>query len=356
MKENKKILHEGNIDLVQLFKVIWSRKWFIAKVAVVFIFLGLLIAFTSPKEYNSSCILIPETIESDGRLGGSLGGLASIAGLDLNGLTQGGSTINPGLYRNVAQSTPFLLELMNQKFKFEDIENEISLFSYYMEFYKTPLISKLLSIPGTLIGLIKSSSEEEILAELNDSLVLLSKDEQSIVDDLRERIAVTMDWDLNIVSIEIKMQDPRVVAKMTEFTRIYITNYVTEYSINKSQEQLKFVESQLLQRKLEFEQAQLRLATFRDQNTNMNSARALSEEERLKSEYNLTFNIYNQLAQKCEAIKLQVNENIPVFTILEPAFVPVEESSPRKLIILITSVMISLIVSLAIIWISLTFE
>lgn len=345
MGDEKKILQEDEIDLVELVKVIWLRKWFIAKVSGIFLILGLIIAFTSPKEYEASCTLIPEAMESGGKLSGSLGGLASLAGVDLGGLSEGSATINPGLYRSVAQSTPFLVELMSQKFYFEDVQEEITIFNYYSEHYKTSLLSKLVSIPGRLIGILKPSQESMSLSNQNQNLISLSIDQQNVINDLRERILVTMDWDLNIVSIEVEMQDARVAARMTEFTRKYITKYVTDYSISKSQEQLKFTELQYSQRKKEFEEAQLRLATIKDRNVNINSARARSEEERLQSEYNLAFNIYNQIAQQRESIKLQVNENTPVFTVLEPVKIPVEKSKPRKGLIVMILVFVGIIMS-----------
>jgi uncharacterized protein involved in exopolysaccharide biosynthesis len=131
------------------------------------------------------------------------------------------------------------------------------------------------------------------------------------------------------------MQDPLVSAQIAQFTQKYITQYATTYSISKSKEQLSFIELQCNERRVEFEQTQLNLAQFRDRNRNINTSQAKSEEERLQSEYNLAFNVYNQLAQQRETIRLKVNENTPIFTVLEPARIPVEESKPKKLIILI---------------------
>ena len=82
MKEARDI-QEDEIDLIELAKVIWSKRWFIAKVTGVFLILGLVIAFTSPKEYQTSMTLIPEAASAEGGLGGSLGGLAALAGVNL---------------------------------------------------------------------------------------------------------------------------------------------------------------------------------------------------------------------------------------------------------------------------------
>lgn len=66
------------------------------------------------------------------------------------------------------------------------------------------------------------------------------------------------------------------------------------------------------------------------------------EQERLHNEMTLAFNVYNTLAQKLEQDKLRVQEQTPVFTIIEPASVPLKASSPKKMLILVAFVFLAL--------------
>ncbi len=330
------IIKDDEIDLIELIKVIWSKRWFIAKVTSVFVALGLVIAFTSPEEYTTSSTLIPEAAGEEGNLGGSLGGLASLAGVDLGSLSGGVSqTINPALYQSVSQSTPFLMQLMNEEYYFFEVGDTISVYEYFMEHSNSSLFQKALAVPGTIIGFILGKKEKLASTGSDSTTLLISKEQQGVMEILKSRVYVEMDWELNIVTIQVEMQDPVVAAKMVTFTRDYITEYVTEYSTSKSQQRLSSIEKQYLERKAEFEMIQLKLASFRDRNQNVTTARARSEEERLQSEYNLSFNIFNQISQQREAVKLQIEENTPVFTVLEPVKVPVEKSKPKRLFILI---------------------
>lgn len=333
MEENR-VVQKDEIDLLELIKIIWSRRWFIFKIASVFIAIGLVISFTSPKEYSTYCTLIPEMMNSEAKLGGSLGGLASLAGIDLGGMSPGSSTINPGLYQSVARSTPFLLSILDQRYFFSEQQKELSIREYYDQHYKSSLFSKMLSFPWTVIGWFRSSEKTEITDGTNKNFISLTKDEKSILENLRDRVLVTLDYDLSVVIVEVEMQDPLVAAQLAEFTQNYITNYVTAYTISKSNQQLEFIENQYSERKNEFLRAQLNLAKFRDSNRNINTAQAQSEEERLQSEYNLSFNVYNQLAQQRETIKLQLNENTPVFTVLEPPIIPIKPTKPNKILLL----------------------
>ena len=56
----------------------------------------------------------------------------------------------------------------------------------------------------------------------------------------------------------------------------------------------------------------------------------------------LTFNVYNTLAQKLEQDKLRVQEQTPVYTIIQPATVPLKAASPKKPLILIGFVFLAI--------------
>ena len=123
----KLVISEGEIDLLELVRHFWLKRWLIARVTGVFLAIGLLVAYTSPVEYETSCTLITEVMGSESNLGGSIGGLASLAGIDIGGVSGSGSTISPGLYRSIAQSTPFLLELMDIQYYSKNLERKISI-------------------------------------------------------------------------------------------------------------------------------------------------------------------------------------------------------------------------------------
>jgi uncharacterized protein involved in exopolysaccharide biosynthesis len=339
------VKEKDEIDLQSLIKSIWSKKFLILKVTIGFTIFGLVLALTSPEEYLTTTKLIPEEAES-GLISGSLGGLASLAGVDLSSFSGGGAAINPILYESVAKSTPFLIELMKEEFYLEGLGKKITLFEYLMEHQKVGLFGTVASIPGSIIKLIMSDDEEEERSLNNDGIIRISKDEEAIAEILIDRMQVYVDWELNVVVINVEMQDPRVAAEVNKFTMEYITNFVTKYSMAKIQEQQNFVVDQHKVKKAEFEKAQMNLALFRDRNKNVSTSQAKSEEELLKSQYDIAFNMYSQLAQQQETINLQLNEKIPVFTVLEPPRIATDNYKPNKILILISSIMAGIFLSL----------
>lgn len=72
------------IDLIDYLHAVWERKIFICAVTLVFIVLGVIWALISPPVYRVDVVLTPTQSGRTSALAGRLGGLASLAGLDLN--------------------------------------------------------------------------------------------------------------------------------------------------------------------------------------------------------------------------------------------------------------------------------
>ena len=110
--EEKKNIVESEIDLIELVKTIWGGRKFIAKVTGAFVVLGLVIALTSPLEYEASSKLLPEIQDGSIPNLGNFGGLAGLAGIDLGGTSKSG-VLSPHIYPEIVNSLPFILEVMN---------------------------------------------------------------------------------------------------------------------------------------------------------------------------------------------------------------------------------------------------
>ncbi|MGX7836021.1 hypothetical protein ACWKSR_12795, partial [Campylobacter fetus subsp. venerealis] len=80
-----------------------------------------------------------------------------------------------------------------------------------------------------------------------------------------------------------------------------------------------FVQERVLEAEGKFQEAQLKLASFRDSNQGIISRRALTKEEQLEFEFNISYNIYNTLKQELEQSTIQMKKETPVFTVMEKA-------------------------------------
>lgn len=329
--QNKPIESLGDV-----IALIASKKGFILKIAIIFTLIGIVFALTYPKSYKSSLTLLPESSRQGSNLAGLLSPISSLAGVNLNEF-EDQEGIRTDIYPYIIDSYPFLIHLMNQSFEFKELGETLTLFEYFDKHGKQHLGQMAYKYTLGLPALLKSDvADTAKLAVRSDSLTLyLSKKEYTVAAEIRSRLDLDLDKRTGIISLSAEFPEASVSAEVARKSIAYITDYVTNYRIEKERRTLKFIEDRYREARRKYVDAQLDLARFRDQNQNVVSLRVKSEEERLAAEFNLAFNLYNSLAQQLEQSRIKVQERTPVFSVLNPANVPVDKSKPQRKIMVI---------------------
>lgn len=104
---------DDEIDLAELWRAIWSGKWLIIAITTVFAVVSVFYALSLPNIYKSEALLAPAEQESGG-LGGmasQLGGLASLAGVNIGG---GGGIDKTALALEIMKSRVFVSKFIDQ--------------------------------------------------------------------------------------------------------------------------------------------------------------------------------------------------------------------------------------------------
>uniref|UniRef100_UPI004048CE56 Wzz/FepE/Etk N-terminal domain-containing protein n=1 Tax=Algoriphagus sp. TaxID=1872435 RepID=UPI004048CE56 len=106
---------EDEIDLRDLILPLWKARKKILAIATICGILGGIIGFMTPATYTASSTFLPQTAQAGGGLSGSLGGLASLAGINLNTGAASGGEIPPSMYATVLASEPFRKRILDAK-------------------------------------------------------------------------------------------------------------------------------------------------------------------------------------------------------------------------------------------------
>lgn len=312
--------HEDEIDLIALLKQLWVKRMWILKVGTLFVFLGIVVALVTPTKYKAETVFIPQTSETGGAAS-KFGGLASLAGISLGGMSDGMS-IPPTLYPNITASVPFKLAFLSSLLTVE--EEKISVQDY------------LLAQPKSWwTGLFPSSEGKE--KKLNSAVLQLTQDQENLFKSIDEEIiGLSVNDKEGYVSLSVNGKDPVVAAQMAELAKALLQEQVIAYKLEKLNDNLVFTQKQYDSKQREFQAIQDRLAVFKDRNQNISSSRFQSQLQRLQAEYDIALSVVQELAKQLETTKLQVNRDTPIFTVIEPVIVPYERDQPkRKLIVLI---------------------
>ncbi len=324
------------VDLLALAKTIWINRRKVLRTTLVFAVVGLAVSLLLPRTFTASSTFIPQTADS-APPSGSLGGLASLAGISLGNIS-GGSEVPPSLYPKFVSSVSFRRALLEAKISMSGTMDKVTYREYFTEIHSPDPFSLLkqytLGLPGKIAQMLRGKDSDWEGSETASGLVRISEEERELFTVLRGQLTVTPDEKEGIVTLTFDMPDPVMAAQMASYAEALLQKEVIAYKIQNAREQLKFTEEQFAVKKTDFEEIQAELARFRDRNQNIVSASVNNELQRLEAEYNFAFTIYSELAKQLEQARLQVSKDTPIFSIIDQVTVPTEKSSPSRPLIL----------------------
>lgn len=340
MNENKNYQHpdvqdpendELEIDWMEILRKIIAIRKTLYKAAGVGVVLGIIIALSIPKQYTVTVTLSPE-------MGGDKagGGLASLASSFLGGAATSNSpdALNATLAPDIVTSTPFILELFNTRVQTLDNELDTTLVTY-LEEEKSSWFSYIAKAPGMAIGAIKALFTEKPDSATTLNPFQLTEKEAAKVKGLRQSILAEVDKKTAMTTITVTLQDPKVTAIVADSVVGKLQQYIIDYRIKKAKEDCAYLEELYKERQQEYYEAQSKYAHYFDSNRNIAFQSVRAEQERLENDMNLAYQVYSQVAQQLQVARAKIQEEKPVFAVVEPATVPLEPSGiSRKVIFL----------------------
>ena len=352
-KETKQLHNNHNdeeieIDLMDLLrKVIGIRKK-IYKAAGIGLVIGVIVAISIPKQYTVEVTLSPEMGNNKG--GGLSGLAASFLG---SGVSMGDGTdaLNASLSADIVSSTPFLLELSNMKVPVSGSE-EISLSSYLDE-ESSPWWSYVIGFPGMVIGGVKSlfiedEDESIFLDKASQGTIELSKKESQKIESLKKKIVASVDKKTSMTSVTATFQDSKVAAVVADSVVKKLQEYIIDYRTSKSKEDCLYLEKLFKERQQEYYVAQKKYADYMDSHDNIILQSVRTEQERLQNDMSLAYQVYSQVASQLQVARAKVQEEKPVFAVVEPAVVPLYPSGTSRKVYVLVFVFLS--VCIVIFW------
>ena len=322
---------ELEIDWMDILRRIIAIRKTLYKAAGIGLVAGIIIALSTPKQYTVSVTLSPE-MGSDAKGGGLASMAASFLGASANNTPD---ALNAALSSEIVSSTPFLLELFDTRVQTLNGELDTTLVAYLDE-QRGSWLGTILAAPGMAVGAIKgffSSEEPDTATVLNP--FQLTKEENKKIESLRKNILADIDNKTGITTLSVTLQDPKVTAIVADSLVAKLQQYIINYRIAKAKEDCAYLEELYRERQQEYYEAQQRYARYVDANKSLVLQSVRTEQERLQNDMNLAYQVYSQVAQQLQVARAKIQEEKPVFAVVEPATVPLQPSgTSRKVIVL----------------------
>ena len=339
--------NSDEIDLKDLILPLWKARKQILTIATLCGILGGIIGFLTPATYTASSTFLPQTAQAGGGLSGNLGGLASLAGINLSSGAAGGGEIPPTMYARVLASEPFKKRLLDAKIW---VDGDTTSYRDYLEsrtssgFGLGTIKEYTIGLPGKMLGALTEDKKDGASSE-EGGLQALSDDEYKLHNALAGKVIIETDKKEGVVSITVVESDPIVAAEVAKVTEEVLQEWIIEHKVKNAKAQYDFIKKQFESKQKEFFSIQDQLAGYMDRNQNVLSTTYLTRLERLQAEFDLVNTVYSELAKQKEQAAIQLSKDTPTFSVLDPVKVPKEKTGPKKSIYVLGAFFVGIIFS-----------
>lgn len=291
--------HSDEIDLRELFKALWKGKWIIIATTMVFAIGSVLYALSLPNIYKADTLLAPAESSDGGglaKMAGQLGGLASLAGINLG---SGGQSSKTDLAVSVMKSRQFIDDFIQRH----------------------DLLVPLMAAKGWDLEHNKLILDEDIYnAETGEwlrepeGLRGAKPSAQEAFEEFSTRVlTVTQDQESGLYTVSVQHYSPYVAQQWVTWLTEDINQVMRERAIEETSKNLNYLETQLQKTAV----------------ADMQSTFYKLIEEQTKS---------RMLAEVQEEF---------IFKIVDPAVVPEEKASPKRALICVIGTLLGGILSVA---------
>ena len=325
---------EEGIDIMALVKQLWDGRKTVIIWTCSFIVLGLIAALTMKRTYSVSTVMVPQV---GSKSNSSLSSLASLAGFDL-GTTSSASDLSPLIYPQIVNSVPIRKELMYTPVHYAKVDTAVCMYTYYTEIVKPTVFGTIkkytIGLPGVILGALRKEKPDVVLpgdgsASNSPKPLVLTKKEEKILKALSQSVSLAVDKKEGYITLNVIGSEPIQTAELAMKAQQLLQEEITRFRIEKSQNELDYIQARYDEIKKETESYQEQLARMTDRSQSTIGTRDGIELARIQSKYNISNSIYSELSKQLEQAKMQVKKDTPVFTVVQPVTVPIQPSNSR---------------------------
>lgn len=294
---------QDEIDLRELWQVVWQGKWIIVSVTLLFAFGAVFLSLSLPNIYQSKTLLAPSEEAQGGGLSGmagQLGGLASLAGINL-GSSGGQNKVDVAI--EVLKSRQFVSDFIK----------------------KHDLLPTLMAVDSWSRNTGEVHYDPEIYDEAKKNWVREvsppQKKEPSsweAYEEFKNVLAVSRDEKTGFVTIAVEHYSPVVAQRWTQLLVKEINEVVRKKDVDEAQRSISYLQEKM---------SQVPLAEMRSV-------------------------FYQLIEEQMKTIMLAEVRDEYIFSTIDPPVVPEEKAKPKRALICVLGTMLGLMFALMFVFIS----
>lgn len=335
MEEKKKKM----INTVELIKILYADRKKVGIYSLTAGIIGVLLAFGTPKIYQSTVVLAPE--ESGNGFSGSISSLASMVGMNMK-IGKTGDALYPEIYPDLMESTDFIVGLFPITVTKDKTGEQYTYQDYLQNHQKLAVSDYPIALIQTLAEKLKSEDEPVSGHKVNP--FRLTKKEDEVAKAISHNINCSVDKKTNVITIVVEDQDPLIAATVADSAQLHLQRAITEYRTKKARNDLEYMNQLYAEARKQYDKARQTYAAYADANQEVVLQSYRMKEEDLENDMQLKYNIYQQVVGQLQLAQAKLQERTPAFTIVQRASVPIKHSSRPKIVTLIIWMFLGFIV------------
>lgn len=298
--------NDEEIDLRELFSILWKGKWWIIGITFVFAVASVAIALYLPNEYKATAVVQPN--ESSGgsqlsSLAGQFGGLASLAGINLGS----GESSDAVIAMEIMKSWGFAEEFIKKH------ELEVPLFA-----------AEKWNQGSDALVLNPQLYDESSKKWVRDAPKGKTSEPSSweLYEEYKDIVSITQDKETGLISISITHYSPKMAKQWVDLLVSDINAYMKKRVLEESNQSIAYLEKQI-------------------------STTSVAE---IRS-------VFGQLIQEQHKTKMlaQVSKEY-IFKTISEAKVPEVKVKPRRVLIVLLGIFLGMVVSFCVAFILTVFR
>lgn len=310
---------EQEIDIVEIFYILWNARKFIAAVISASLILGIIYLIISANLYRSKITLYSvsdsNNISPFATMAKELGITTSLA-------------MSPNYnIPDIVKSRMLSEKIVSHLWDIDGYDKKITLADYFDDL-------KNISRPEDI------DTDEEIERWTKIRM-------QSYSEYLSEkRITVAENKQTNLVTVYVFMEQPKLSMDVANYISLFVTKWVNDIQMRTVNENLVFIKERLDIVNRELENSENELKKFKETNRSiLNSPDLQLELSRLQRQVLIKQEVYITLIKQKEISQIESNKSFDVVQILDTAIEKTKPFKPGKIQILAGAVLFPLIFS-----------
>lgn len=229
--ENNALMNDqfdDEIDLRELFMVLWAGKIKIVAITAVFAVASVIYALSVPNQYKATALLAPAQSSGGGLSGalGQLGGLASLAGVSIGG----GEGSEAQIAQEIMKSWNFIEAFI--------ADNDLAVELFAAEGWRKG--SNELKINDDVYD----SQNKQWLLE-NESGVVGPPSSWNLFKTFSERLAVSEDKKSGLVSVSIEYYSPQIAKQWLDMYVSAVNAHMQQRQVDKVTNNINYLQAQI---------------------------------------------------------------------------------------------------------------